>query len=60
MPVVCILGETLRALLLKHGDFKRMEVAVKKVHRKVFGKTAKGGWYTRAYLMNHCHWTKPH
>ena len=51
-------GEKLRDLLKVHGDFASMEMQCKKHHRKVFGQTKKGGWYTRHYLLNVCHWTK--
>ena len=52
-------GEALRTLLLKHGDFKTVEVHAKKYHRKLHTKKIEAGWYTRSHLMSICAWTKP-
>ncbi|CAE7599833.1 unnamed protein product, partial [Symbiodinium sp. KB8] len=48
----------LHTILKEKGDFKLLEMAVKKVHRKMFGQTKSGGWYTKHYLANQCHWTR--
>ena len=52
------LGEQLRDLLKKHGSFAAMELEVKKTHLKKKSRAKQGGYYTRVYLANHCHWTK--
>ena len=51
-------SEKLRDLLKCHGDFGKMELAVKKFQRKMFEKSRKGQWVTRAFPMANCHWTK--
>ena len=51
-------GEKLRQLLKAHGNFSQVEMHVKKVHKKLFGKTKSGGWYTKTYLTNVAHWSK--
>ena len=51
-------GEKLRDLLREHGDFKQLEVQLKKTHLSKLTKARQGGWYTRAYLLSQCHWTK--
>ncbi|CAE6962672.1 unnamed protein product, partial [Symbiodinium sp. CCMP2456] len=48
----------LHELLKEKGDFKLLEMAVKKVHRKMFGQTKSGGWYTKHALANQYHWTR--
>lgn len=50
--------EALRNLLLKHGDFKTVEVHAKKYHRKLHQKLIQAGWYTRSHLQTICAWTK--
>ena len=51
-------GKKLHSLLKQNGDFKALEVAVKKWHKKMFGLSKSGGWYTKFYLQNQMHWTK--
>ncbi|CAE7265711.1 unnamed protein product [Symbiodinium pilosum] len=50
--------EKLRSLLKEHGDFKTLEMEVKKWNRKTLSKLKQGGWYTKHYLISECHWTK--
>ncbi|CAE7666304.1 unnamed protein product [Symbiodinium sp. CCMP2592] len=49
-------GKKLHQILKDKGDFKLLEMAVKKVHRKMFGQTKSGGWYTKHALQNQFHW----
>ena len=54
---VC-LGEQLRDLLKKHGSFKALELCIKKTHLKKKTLAQHGGYYTKAYLMANCAWTR--
>ena len=54
---VC-LGEQLRDLLKKHGSFKALELCIKKTHLKKKKLAQHGGYYTKAYLMANCAWTR--
>lgn len=46
-------------MLKNHGSFSAMEVQVKKTHSKKKRLERAGGWYTKTYLQNVAHWTKP-
>ena len=50
-------GQKLRDLLKKHGDFKSMEVQVRKWHKSTYGKSKEGMWVTKQYLLTVLHWT---
>ena len=56
--IVIDLGEQLRDLLKKHGNFNAMEMAVRKTHLKQKARAKHGGWFTKVHLMNVSHWTK--
>lgn len=43
---------------MKHGEWKQVEVSIKRWHEKKVRFEKKGGWYTRVWLMAERHWTK--
>ena len=53
-----ISGEKLAELLNRHGNFAKVEVALKKWHERKARFDKKGGWYTKAWLAGERHWTK--
>ena len=46
-------------MLKSHGTFGALEVSLKKTHLKKKRLERAGGWYTKTYLQNVAHWTKP-
>ena len=54
----CTLGEKLRKLLVKHGNFKKVEIAVRRYYERKSRYEKKAGWYTRNVLMEKHSWTK--
>ena len=53
-------GKELQRLLKEHGDFGALEIQIAKKSIKSDKNTHSGGWYTKAYLEKHEHWTKTH
>ena len=49
----------MRDMLAKHGDFKTVEVSLKKWSQKTRRLQKEGGWYSKAYLESEAKWTKP-
>lgn len=45
-------------MLKENGDFKTMEVQVKKKHTRTDKETKGGGWYTKEYLQRVAFWSK--
>lgn len=52
-------GEKLRELLLKHGDFKTVEVEVEKISTQTAKNGVEGGWENKISLTKKG-WTEPH
>ncbi|CAE7794199.1 unnamed protein product [Symbiodinium sp. KB8] len=48
--------EQLRELLKKHGNFKSLEMNLRKFHLKKKILAKRGSYVTKAYLLGHCHW----
>lgn len=51
-------GEKLRRLLEKHGDFKRMELAVSRWFKRTRNDGTKGKWVTKEMLKTQHHYSK--
>lgn len=49
----------MRDLLKKHGDFKPVEIQLKKWKQTEHETNLGGRWCTKFYLENHCFYTKP-
>ncbi|CAE7193221.1 unnamed protein product, partial [Symbiodinium necroappetens] len=49
-------GEQLRELLKKHGNFKSLEMNLRKFHLKKKILAKRSSYVTKAYLLGHCHW----
>lgn len=47
----------LRQLLVKHGDFKKVEAQVQKWRKHVDSQGSSGRWVTQKYLEDECHYT---
>ena len=54
------LGDKLKELLIKHGDMKKMEVAVSKWVKKTKGEGKRGKWVTKTYLEKSQFFTPTH
>ena len=52
-------GEQLRSLLIKHGNFKQLELQLSKWHKNTEKDARLGMWVTRQYLMEEKKYTKP-
>ena len=48
----CILGEKLRALLVAHGSWDKVEVTVKEWHERKKQTKDTGGYKTKQWLMD--------
>ena len=46
-------------MLQKLGDFKAIEMALKRWKLKMKRLIKSGGWYTKVYLEHEAKWTKP-
>ncbi|CAE7223132.1 unnamed protein product, partial [Symbiodinium sp. CCMP2456] len=49
----------LRELLKTHGNFKALELHVRKTHLSSYGKSKEGQWVTKQFLAQSEHWTPP-
>lgn len=56
---VLTLGEKIRELLLQHGDFRAVEVALTKRSEQLAQNDTKGGWYSEVMLTQKG-WTELH
>ena len=51
-------GEKIRQLLLTHGSFEKVEMAVKQWHEERKKNTQEGGYHTKQWLMDNRSFSK--
>jgi len=52
----CALGETIRELFLKHGNFAGLEMEVAKISRQTSSNKLEGGWHNEISLKEILKW----
>ena len=55
----CELGDAIRELFLKHGNFQGLEMEVAKISRQSSSNKLEGGWHNEVSLREILKWDEP-